>query len=423
VLRVLTLSAACWSAAVLSYGEQPAGAAASPQDGGSPPAAEISPFDRLDAATIPAARRIPKAPPELVGVLDGDGGCDALAASPNGKFLAWSRGKTVRVHDVATGRAVDLDGGLQATSLAFAPDGKTLAAACLTIPIFDAKAEDLYRPGVVRLWDMTVSPPKALAPLEHVSTKAGFRAVEGEKDSFRGFGINPIVVAFAPDSKSVAVGTFGTVADDTEFLWLWDLTKKPPRPRTLGGAHWRRVEALAFAPNGKALASGSFDGTVRVWDLTRDPPRPGPALRAIDKKTSREGPITGVGNAVLALAFSPDSKVLAGSGTEEVVRVWDVTKATPPAPIRLKGADFRQSNGFIRSAFSPDGWLLAAVGTFQTHRLILWDVAGKQPRASFELPGDYPGSHVAWAPDGRHLVVGTNRGVYAFRIRAASPKK
>ena len=291
MLRVLTLCTVCWSVAILGTRAdgQP------PQGGG--PAAEASPFDRLDPAAIPAKRRFPKAPPELVAVLDVGGACGEIAVSPNGKFLAWSLGKKVRVHDLVARRALDLDGSLQPTSLAFSPDGKTLAAACLTIPIFGAKNDDLYRPGLVRLWDMSQSPPKPLAPLEHVSTKAGFRSVFDGKDTFRGFGINPIVVAFAPDGKSLAVGTFGTGRGDVENLWLWDLTKKPPRPRMLGDAHWRRVEAPAFAPDGKSLASGGFDGTVRIWDLTRDPPRPSPAIRAIDRKTSKEGPITGVGEA------------------------------------------------------------------------------------------------------------------------------
>jgi WD40 repeat protein len=419
VLRVLTLCSVCWSVAILG-----SRADEQPPQGGGPAAAEASPFDRLDRAAIPEARRVPKAPPELVAVLDARSSCQVIVASPNGKFLAWSLGKKVLVHDLVAGRTVgDLEGGLQATSLAFSPDGKTLAAACLTIPLFDAKGDDLYRPGLVRLWDMTKSPPEPLAPLEHVSTKAGFRAVGGEKDSFRGFGINPIVVAFAPDSKSLAVGTFGTGRGDVENLWLWDLTKKPPRPRMLGDAHWRRVEALAFAPDGKSLASGGFDGTIRVWDLTRDPPRPGPEIQATDTKTKRGGPISGEANAVMTLAFSPDGSMLAGSGTEGVVRLWDATKAAPPAPIRLDGADFRLSNDLIRSAFSLDGRLIAAAGRDQTCRLIVWDVAEKKPRMSCDLPGGELGGHVAWAPDGRHLVVGTDRGIYVFRIRAASPKK
>jgi len=386
-------------------------------------AAEASPFDRLDPATIPAERRFPKAPPELVAVLDVGGACGEIAVSPNGKFLAWSLGEKVRVHDVEAGRAVDLDGSLQPMSLAFSPDGKTLAAACYTIPLFDAKGDDLYRPGLVRLWDMTQSPPKPLAPLEHVSTKAGFRRVFGEEDAFRGFGINPIVVAFAPDCKSVAVGTNGT-SDDSEYLWLWDLTKKPPRPRTLGGAHWQRVEALAFAPDGKSLASGGFDGTIRLWDLTRDPPRPGPAIQATDMKISKEGPITGAEEAaVLSLAFSPDSKLLAASCGDAVVRLWDVTKAPPAAPTRL---DWKSIDP-VRCPFSSDCRLIASVGTDQENgkmigRLILWDVASKQPRTSFDLPAE-TFAHVAFAPDGRHVVVGTERGIYVLRISATSPKK
>src|SRR6516164_11338594 len=105
-------------------------------------------------------------------------------------------------------------------------------------------------------------------------------------------------------------------------------------------------------------------------------------------KTSKEGPITGGGEAaVRSLAFSPDSKLLAASCGDAVVRLWDVTKSPPAAPTRLGG----KSVDPVRCAFSSDGRLIASVGTDQVNgteisRLILWDVASKKPRTSFDLP-------------------------------------
>ena len=100
-----------------------------------------------------------------------------------------------------------------------------------------------------------------------------------------------------------------------------------------------------------------------------------------------------------------------------------MTKSPPAAPTRL---DWRSIDP-IRCAFSPDGRLIASVGTDQVNgteisRLILWDVASKKPGTSFDLPAEiFP--HVTFAPDGRHVVVGTGRGIYVLRISATSPKK
>jgi hypothetical protein len=99
----------------------------------------------------------------------------------------------------------------------------------------------------------------------------------------------------------------------------------------------------------------------------------------------------------------------------------------PAAPTRLDGSKFRLPQFPVRCAFSSDGRLIASVGTEQENgktigRLILWDVASKKPRTSFDLPADTE-ARATFAPDGRYVVVGTERGIYVLRISAASPKK
>ena len=85
-------------------------------------------------------------------------------------------------------------------------------------------------------------------------------------------------------------------------MLLWDVTD-PARPRRLGDpltGHTGAVYAVAFAPDGRTLATASDDQTVLLWDVT-DPARP---RRLGD-------PLTGHTDAVYAVAFAPDGRTLA----------------------------------------------------------------------------------------------------------------
>jgi WD40 repeat protein len=85
--------------------------------------------------------------------------------------------------------------------------------------------------------------------------------------------------------------------------------------------HTREVWSVAFSPDGKTLATGSEDGTVRLWDVATH--------RQIGK------PLTGHAGGVWSVAFSPDGKSLATGSEDGTVRLWDVatggrTTATGP---------------------------------------------------------------------------------------------
>jgi WD40 repeat protein len=81
--------------------------------------------------------------------------------------------------------------------------------------------------------------------------------------------------------------------------------------RALQG-HGSDIYAVAFSPDGKRLASGSNDRSVRLWDVAT-----GATLRAIN--AHRE--------AVYAIAFSPDGRLLATGGRDGALKLWDVSAA------------------------------------------------------------------------------------------------
>jgi dipeptidyl aminopeptidase/acylaminoacyl peptidase len=164
---------------------------------------------------------------------------------------------------------------------------------------------------------------------------------------------------------------------------LWDVaTGKKLRQLQAG-----RVSAIAFAPDGKTLATES----VR---------RDGPALRLWDVAAGEEVRALPGHEAIDFIAFSPDGKLLAAAGWRRGVEVqlWDV--ASGAAVRALAGAP-----EVYYLAFSPDGRWLAAAGGDRDKFVHIWEVlTGKEVRL---FRGHHTGIlTVAFAPDGRTIASG-----------------
>jgi WD40 repeat protein len=191
--------------------------------------------------------------------------------------------------------------------------------------------------------------------------------------------------------------------------------------------HKHYLKGIAFSPDGKLLASGDAQATIRIWDVAA-----GKELHVIDMKSMPEN---------LSLTFSPDSKALACAGA------WNDLSFLPKGGINIQGIEVERKEGYfvlvwdtttgkelhrlgglqdkIKSvAFSPDGKKVAAAS--RDGRICLWDAAtGDELLFIVAHPthtdvGSASSPCVAFSPDGKMLAsASTDRTVRLWDTKTA----
>ena len=292
-----------------------------------------------------------------IGVLNTNaGGVSSIAFRPDGKTLASLNGRiastgrhkggdmAVRLWDVKTRQqiAVSQNHIASINSVALSPDGALLASG--------------HHDGVVRLWDMQTQ--------KQLTTLTGHEA--GVKS-----------VAFSSDGTLLASGA-------KDRARLWDVRN---RKQVADFKHKAIVESVAFSPDGKTLASVD-DRYIRLWDVQRRR-----AVGVLGQEPLHEGQIKYV-SVIQSVAFSPDGTLLASGGIDNTLRLWDVQNRQ-----EIFMHELPEWSNIRAVAFSPDGKLLASAGTYK--EIDLWSVADQELIATLNTPGRI--STLAFSPDGRFL--------------------
>src|SRR5262245_5780200 len=244
----------------------------------------------------------------------------AVAASPDGRHLISGGGSPgLKVWDAATGQEVrTLPAGRRVSAVACSGDGQRLAGAASG----DVDAGGRTRPGFVKVWDDATGHETLTIPL--------------------GAGPTAKHLTFSPDRKRLAAA-FGGV-DDTQHsrVTVWDAETGQELLDLEGD------QAAAFSPDGRRLATGDREATVRIREAAT-----GKELLALRGHT----------RPVEAVAFSPDGARLVSASWDEV-RVWDAAKGTEIRTLR------GHAQIVIGLAFCPDG-RLATASADRTARV--WD--------------------------------------------------
>lgn len=283
-------------------------------------------------------------------------------------------------------------------SLAFSPDGDTLAVGLQNekVILYDTDTKVLLaelNPQFGSVWDVAFSPDGKLVAAGGGKCQPCVEGVQiwdvATKNTLlllNDFEAALLAIAFSPDGKILATGE-GSGYGGFGSTKLWEVAsgkllaefglKAPPN-------HRHTVWDVAFNPGGTWLAAVYDNGQVQLWDV---------------EKNSEYKVMSGVAGCGFGVAFSPDGKLLAVSGSVDAssyepadIHVLDLNTGEPLLQLEVDDQDLN------RVAFSPNGQLLASA---HYGGIRLWDVESGENLATL-----LSGPSLAFSPDGTLIATG-----------------
>lgn len=323
--------------------------------------------------------------------------------SPDGRrVLTASADHTARIWEAATGKpllpALVHTGAVHHAS--FSSDGRQVATASAdhTVGIWDAvSGRSLIPPlvheagvlrvqfspegtrlltlcdnGTAHLWELVSGPPRGDG--QDSPGLAGSRKLE-----YQG---KILCAHFSPNGRAIALGS----QDQTVRLW----EVQTGRPLTPPMKHPGPVDRLAFSPDGRRLVTACFDQTVSVWDAS-----------------SGDLMIPSLPHSmVISVAFSPDGRLILTASNDQTVRVWDAASGEPASPPL-------RHNGWVRqAAFGPDSRHIISASGDNTAKL--WRLPPRES-AHLVLPQGGPVFQAHFSPDG-HTILTAGVGADSPRL-------
>lgn len=186
-----------------------------------------------------------------------------------------------------------------------------------------------------------------------------------------------IGVAISPDGRTLASCSY----DKT--IKLWHLSSGNLLGTLVAHSGW--VTCVAISPDGKTLASGSLDNTVKLWDIGSG---------------NLQKTLAGHSAYVISLAISPDGQTIASGCFDNTIKLWHLP--TGNAIGTLTG-----HTGYVEAlAISPDGKMLASGGGFDDHTIKLWELSSGNLIATLKGHSSSVRS-LSFSPDSTRLASGS----------------
>ena len=323
---------------------------------------------------------------------------NSIIFSPDSRILATGHEYLVRLWDTTDGKLKVLCEGhphqVKVRSVAFFPSGNTLASLSLSIQSSDHKAEIL-------LWDTATG--------EYQVTLKGHGKLPDNRIPNRSglaFSPNGEILASGSGDGTIRLWDAKTAVSNSFFHRLWRTFFRHHKA-TLKG-HTYHVLSVAFSPDGRTIASGSSDKTVRLWDL---------------RTKKLKATLAGHTEAILTVTFSPDGSTLASGCEDGAIHLWDPGTGehkvslignnlfTRPTSLPRRKDDPPNITSRARSAvtslvFSLDGKTL--VNGSRDGTIHFWDMRTQQIKSTFS--GHSGLNSLAFSPDGRTLASGSVDG-------------
>lgn len=284
------------------------------------------------------------------------------------------------------------------SALAFSPDGKLLAVARYgAIELVNWPERTLVR----RLVSVSgrVNAVSFSADNARLTAAAGEPGLFGEArlwsvadgqlaGAFKGHQDALYAATLSPDGKLLATSSYD------QQIKLWDVASGREL-RTLAG-HNDAVFDLAFRNDGKILASASGDRTAKLWNVAS-----GERLDTFGQPLKE----------LYAVAFAPDGSRVAAGGVDNRIRVWQISPEGKENTNPIVYSRFAHEGAIVKLVYSADGQTLVSAAEDRTVKI--WDADKLVERLELERQSDWAGS-LALSPDAKTVVVGRLDGTLAF---------